>query len=136
MLSRLWAAEAEIAAAAGEVGRCLRALDQAAVLLPDGPAQDPELPFVSLDAHHLTRWRGSALARLGDGEAISQLDGALSDIDPDYIRARGGLHIDLAQALMAADAQDAAVEHLQIASELANRTGSMRQRRRLNQLAA
>lgn len=136
MLSWLWAAEAEVAAAAGQVSQCRRALDEAATLLPGGPAQDPELPFVSLDAHHLSRWRGSALARLGDREAISQLSGALAVIDPDYIRARGGLHIDLAQALMTADAKDSAVEHLQLASELANQTGSMRQRRRLTQLAA
>ena len=136
MVSWLWAAEAETAAAAGHELVCRRALDSAARSLPAGPARDEELPYVSLDEHHLERWRGSALARLGDREAVDQLTGALAGVDPEYTRAKGGLHLDLAQALIAAEAPDAAQHHLQVASQLATQTGSVRQRRRIAQLAA
>jgi hypothetical protein len=84
----------------------------------------------------LTRWRGSALARLGDPEAIDQLSKALAATAPEYIRAKSGLLIDLAQALTAADAPDAAAEHLQVADALVTQIGSVRQRRRLTKLAA
>jgi tetratricopeptide (TPR) repeat protein len=136
MLSWLWAAEAETAAAAGHESACRHALDRAVAVLPKGSARDPELPYVSLDEHHLARWRGSTLARLGDRKAVDQLNEALLDMDPEYTRARGALHIDLAQALMAADARDVAAVHIRIASDLAAETGSMRQRRRLLKLAA
>lgn len=108
----------------------------AADCLPAGPGSDPELPYLSLDGNHLTRWRGSALARLGDQEAVDQLSSALVDIDPEYTRAKGALHIDLAQALVAADARDDAFIHLRRATQLADQTGSVRQRRRITALAA
>ena len=136
MVSWLWAVEAETAAVAGQDFRCRRALDSAANALPAGPAQDDELPYVSLDSHHLDRWRGSALARLGDREAVDQLSTALCSVDPEYTRATGALHLDLAQALIAADAQDASRVHLEVARQLATQTGSVRQRRRIEQLAA
>lgn len=40
------------------------------------------------------------------------MSAALADVDPGYLRARGALHIDLAQALTAADARDAAAQHI------------------------
>jgi hypothetical protein len=91
---------------------------------------------VSLDEYHLARWRGSTLARLGDHEAVEQLTKALAVASPEYVRAKGSLHVDLAQALTAADAPDAAVEHIRLASDLATQIGSVRQRRRLASLAA
>lgn len=136
MRSWLWAVEAETAAAAHEDRACRSALDHAADCLPAGSGSDPELPYLSLDDHHLTRWRGSALARLGDREAVDQLSGALVDIDPEYTRAKGALHIDLAQALVAANAREDALSHLRCASQLADQTGSVRQRRRITTLAA
>jgi hypothetical protein len=59
--ARLWAAEAELAAAADRPDLCWRALDKAAATLPAGKS-DPELPYLTLDDCHLTRWRGSATA--------------------------------------------------------------------------
>ena len=112
MVSWLWSAEAELAAAAGLDTDSRQALDRAAASLPGGPCDDPELPFVSLDEHHLARWRGSALARLGDREAIDQLGRALSAMPAEFVRATSGLLIDLSQALIAADASDAAADHL------------------------
>jgi hypothetical protein len=123
MTSWLWAAEAELAAAAGLDTGSRHALDQAAAILPAGPSDDPELPYLSLDEHHLARWRGSVLARLGDREAVDQLSRALAAMPPEYIRATSGLLIDLAQALTAADAPDAAAEHLRIANDLVTRSG-------------
>lgn len=55
MLSWLYAAEAETAAAAGQASICRRALDRAASTLPAGSAADPELPYLSLDEHHMAR---------------------------------------------------------------------------------
>lgn len=136
MVSWLWSAEAELAAAAGLDTDSRQALDQAAASLPGGPCDDPDLPYVSLDEHHLARWRGSALARLGDREAIDQLGGALSAMPPEFVRATSGLLIDLSQALIAADAPDAAADHLRTAETLVTQIGSARQRRRLAQLAA
>lgn len=135
LLSWLWSAEAETAAAAGQPSDCRRALDAADRALPPGD-DGADLPYLSLDACHLARWRGSALARLGDRKAVDHLQGALAGMDADYIRARGGLHLDLAQALTAADAPDAARGHIKLAADLAGQTGSVRQRRRLAQLAA
>lgn len=94
MTSWLWSAEAELAAAAGLDTDARHALDHATAALPAGPAEDPDLPYLSLDEHHLTRWRGSALARLGDSEAIDQLGRALAGMPAEYIRATSGLHID------------------------------------------
>ena len=136
LVSWLWSAEAEAAAACGLDLECRRALDRAAAVLPNGAAVDPDLPYVSLDEHHLARWRGSTLARLGDHEAVGQLTSALAVASPEYVRAKGNLHVDLAQALTAADARDAAVEHIRLAKNLATQIGSVRQRRRLARFAA
>ena len=86
-----------------------------------------------------TTWTGGVAVLLPGfalGEAVDQLNDALAGVDPEYTRARGGLHLDLAQALIAADAPDAAQHHLRLASQLASQTGSVRQRRRIAQLAA
>ena len=40
-------------------------------LLPSDPV-DPALPFLFLGGSHLDRWRGNALAHVGDAEAIDQ----------------------------------------------------------------
>jgi hypothetical protein len=74
----LCAAEAEVLAAANNMNNSLRGFDEATRLLPnDSAAIDPELPFIVLNAAHLARWRGNALAKLGDETAIDQLHTAL-----------------------------------------------------------
>lgn len=133
--SWLLAAEAEAAAAAGDESGCHRALEDAASSLP-AYASDEQLPYLTLDSHHFERWRGSCLARLGDREAIAHLQAALEQLDEDFIRARGGLHLDLAHAFTVSGIQDAAVAHLHEASRLAAQTGSVRQNRRIAALAA
>ncbi|MFI2352723.1 XRE family transcriptional regulator [Streptomyces sp. NPDC019443] len=131
----LYAAEAELCAKAGLADDCRRALDQADAALPDGSeARDEDMLSIFLNGGHLARWRGNALAMLGDDDALSSLYTALDEGDPTFIRATSGLRCDLAQAHLAREEYAQAQEHLQQARLLANRTGSVRHRRRIEQL--
>lgn len=131
----LHAAEAEICARADMPEDCRRALERATQCLPPGEeARDPDMLSIFLNEGHLTRWRGNALALIGDDEAVSDLYTALETADPTFIRASAGLRCDLAQAHMARGEYDQAHEHLRQARLIASRTGSVRQRRRIEQL--
>ncbi|MCX5378542.1 XRE family transcriptional regulator [Streptomyces sp. NBC_00091] len=134
---RAWlrAAEAEICAKAGLANDCRRALEEAVRWLPEGDeARDPDMLSIFLNQGHLTRWRGNALALLGDDDAVNSLYEALGALDPTFIRAASGLRCDLAQAHLARGEYDQGREQLQQARLLANRTGSVRQRRRIERL--
>jgi tetratricopeptide (TPR) repeat protein len=128
---RAWlaAAHGEALAAHGERTASLYAFDQAAQLLPDDPAD--ERPYVALDAVHLARWRGHALARFGDPEATAVLTDALKRLDPSFVRAETALRVDLATALAATGDRDEARTHAHRADRLAAQVGSARQRRRI-----
>ncbi|OUC97401.1 helix-turn-helix domain-containing protein [Streptosporangium minutum] len=132
---RTWlaAAEAETAAILGDETTCRTALDQAATLLPEGDA-DPHLPYVSLNTHHLARWRGNCLVRFGDPDTIEDLQSALTGMDGTYNRAEAGLRCDLAHAFLAMGELDAAQPHLYRAGQLATMTGSRRHGRRVKEL--
>lgn len=135
---RAWlhAAEAEMCAHAGMPDDCRRALDSAVASIPAGPVdRDPDMLSIFLNGSHLARWRGNVLALLGDGEAVTSLYDALEVADPTFVRAKAGLHTDLAQAHLARDEYDDANTHLRQARLLANRTGSVRQRRRVDLLS-
>ncbi|MER5882593.1 helix-turn-helix transcriptional regulator [Streptomyces sp. NPDC001941] len=136
---RAWlaAAEAELCAAAGVEmeAAAMRALERANALLPDdGETRDPDMLSIFLNVDHLARWRGNVLAKLGDGSAMSELYAYLDGADPTFVRARSGLHCDLTQAHLARGELDDARAHLQQARLLANRTGSVRHRRRIELL--
>lgn len=133
---RTWmsAAEAEGAAILGDETTCRTALEQAAALLPDGDA-DPGMPYLSVNAHHLARWRGSCLVRFGDPGTVEDLRSALAGMDGTYNRAESGVRCDLGHALLARGEPDAAQPHIQRAQHLATMTGSSRQRRRVEELA-
>ncbi|GAA4182275.1 hypothetical protein GCM10022252_07940 [Streptosporangium oxazolinicum] len=133
---RTWmsAAEAEGAAILGDETTCRTALEQAAALLPDGDA-DPDMPYLSVNAHHLARWRGSCLVRFGDPGTVEDLRSALAGMDGTYNRAESGVRCDLGHALLARGEPDAAQPHIQRAQHLATMTGSSRQRRRVEELA-
>ncbi|GAA4225450.1 hypothetical protein GCM10023075_23200 [Streptosporangium album] len=133
---RTWlsAAEAEAAAILGDETTCRAALDQAAALLPEGAA-DVSMPYLSLDAHHLARWRGNCLVRFGDPGTVEDLRSALAGMDGTYNRAESGVRCDLGHALLARGEPDAAQPHIQRAQQLATMTGSRRQRRRIEELA-
>ena len=133
----LYAAEAELCAKAGPelADDCRRALDMAASVLPPGDeARDPDMLSIFLNGSHLARWRGNALAMLGDDDAVSSLYEALDSLDSTFVRAESGLRCDLAQAHLARGEYDQAQEHLRTARLLASRTGSARHRRRIDQL--
>jgi hypothetical protein len=133
----LYAAEAEMCAYAGLPDDCRRALDAAMAAIPPGPEdRDPDMLSIFLNGVHLTRWQGNVLALLGDGDAVTSLYGALERMDPTFVRARAGLHTDLAHAHLTRAEYDDAHTHLRQARLLASRTGSVRQRRRVDMLSA
>lgn len=133
LVAWLAAAEAEACAAAGDDHGTRAALDYATATLPS--TEDSELRYLSLNGAHLARWRGNALSRLGDGEAIDDLYQALGDMDSSFIRASAGLECDLATALLVRGDRTEARKHAARARELARRTGSVRQRRRVEALS-
>ncbi|MCA1185896.1 tetratricopeptide repeat protein [Saccharopolyspora sp. 6T] len=134
-LLRAWlaAAHGEGLSAVGQRDNALRAFDQADQLLPSEPV-DPALPFLFLGGSHLDRWRGNALSKLGEAEAIDQLTDALPRLPEAFTRARTGILVDLAFAYTAAGERDAALEHSRQARHLASQIKSDRQLRRLSGL--
>ncbi|MBB5955884.1 tetratricopeptide (TPR) repeat protein [Saccharothrix tamanrassetensis] len=136
MQAWLTAAHGEGLAAAGRHDDALRAFDDAHSLLPQDPA-DPELPFLLLNDAHLSRWRGSALLRLGDHEAIEELEAAAQKLHTSpssAVRGQVGMFTDLAFAYAAAGDSRMAQEYARKARRLAAQIGSDRQRRRLANL--
>jgi tetratricopeptide (TPR) repeat protein len=131
-LLRAWlaATHGETLAATGDRDGAPRAFDTAHALLPADPV-DPELPFLFLGGAHLDRWRGNALAQLGDPAAINDLTRALDRIPPTWVRARAALLVDLAFAYAAAGDRDAALSHTRAARQLAQQIHSDRHLRRL-----
>jgi len=135
MTAWLAAAHGETLAASGNRDDALRAFDDAQALLPDDPV-DPALPFLFLGGSHLDRWRGNALAQVGDAEAIDQLTAALAELPASWVRARAGLLVDLAYAYAyaATGNRDAAISHAREARTIARQINSDRQLRRLDRL--
>ncbi|MFI9648829.1 XRE family transcriptional regulator [Streptomyces sp. NPDC052040] len=133
----LYAAEAELCAHVSELeDDCRRALDAAMATIPPGSEErDPDVASLFLNTAHLSRWQGNVLALLGDGDAVTSLYDALKVVDPTFVRAKAGLHTDLAQAHLARAEYDDANTHLKQARLLASRTGSVRQRRRVDLLS-
>jgi hypothetical protein len=136
-LVRSWlaAAHGETLAADGQRSASLRAFDHAAALLPDDPMQG-DGPYLALDSVHLGRWRGHALARVGEPEAIDVLTDALDRLDPTFVRAETALRVDLATAFVAMREREQAYVHIGRAQALAADIGSARQHRRLERLKA
>lgn len=135
-LLRAWlaAAHGEGLAAAGFRDEALRAFDTAGALLPSDPV-DPALPFLFLEGAHLDRWRGHALARLGNTEAARVLTSALERLDPTFIRAESALRVDLATALVASGEFVEAHFHAARAQQAAIEIGSVRQQHRIMSLS-
>ncbi|GGO70412.1 XRE family transcriptional regulator [Nonomuraea cavernae] len=133
---RTWlaSAQAEAAAVLGHEAACRRALDQAAAVLPEGDS-DPDMPYLSINIHHFTRWRGSCLLRFGDPGTVEDLRSSLAGMDGTYNRAEAGVRCDLGHALLAAGDPEAAQPHIHRAKQLATMTGSRRQRRRIEELS-
>lgn len=133
LASWLSAARGEIFAAMGNDAECRSSLDLAADRIADADPE-PDLPFVVLDDHHLARWRGHCLARLGDPEAVAHLEGSLQALDLSFVRARSSALVDLAAALAIGDDLPEAGQRLAEARFLAVQAGSGRQLRRIEVL--
>jgi tetratricopeptide (TPR) repeat protein len=134
-LLRAWlaAAHGEGLAAIDERDDALRAFDAADALSPENP-QDPALPFIFLGGSHLDRWRGNALSKLGEPDAIEQLTDVLARVPGEYTRAKLGTLVDLAFAHAAAGDRDAAQHYARQARRVASQIKSDRQLRRLGKL--
>ncbi|MFB9927944.1 hypothetical protein ACFORO_20025 [Amycolatopsis halotolerans] len=134
-LLRSWlaAAHGEALAADGQRSASLRAFDRAAALLP-AEASAVDGPYVVLDPVHLARWRGHALARIGESDAVEVLSTALSSLDPTFTRAETALRVDLATAFLALGEREEGRVHAERARALAAEIGSARQQRRITLL--
>lgn len=135
-LIRSWLAAAHGEALAADQRRdeSLRAFDEAHGLLPDDPSPAETGPYVVLDAVHLGRWRGHALARLGEPTAVDTLTSALDRLDRTFTRAETALRVDLATAYSVMGEHTQARHQVLRADALATEIGSHRQRRRLKAL--
>jgi hypothetical protein len=128
----LTAGYGEASAANGARTECLRAFDDAARSI--AATDTSQVPYLVFDSTHLARWRGSALARLGDTAAIGVLSEVLDRLDPAFARAEAALRVDLAQVLASTSDRDAAAMHAERARLLTYQVGSSRQRKRLDLL--
>jgi len=135
LYSWLTAGYGEACAANGDHRASLTAFDDASHSMPS-QAEYPETPFLVFDPTHLERWRGNALARLGEPEAIGVLSDVLDRLDPSFTRAATALRVDLVQVFTATGEKETAATHAQHARLLAAQIGSTRQRRRLDALLA
>jgi len=134
LMAWLLAGHGEALAANGDRDASAHAFDRALGLMAKRPAGE-DVPYLVFDQNHLTRWRGSALARLGEIEAVDVLSGVLSRLDPTFTRAETALRVDLVQVLKSKGEHDAASLHAERAKLLAAQVGSTRQQRRLKALA-
>ncbi|MFC5187011.1 helix-turn-helix domain-containing protein [Actinomadura harenae] len=131
---RAWlaCAEAELRALTSDPTKAHEALDRATRAMPDtDEPRDPDLASVFLNAVHFERWRGHTLTLLGDEEAVAAQYVVLDSMDPTFVRARAGIHCDLAQAHLFRSEYAEAAQQVREAKLLANRTGSIRYRRRI-----
>jgi hypothetical protein len=134
-LLRAWlaAAHGEALAADNQRDASLRAFDTAETSLPPD-STDPGGPYVVLDSTHLARWRGHALSRFADPEAVEVLTAALDGLDHTFTRAETALRVDLARAFLAVGQRRAMNQQLERAAELASTIGSVRQQHRIRSL--
>lgn len=128
----LAAAHGEALAANGQHTESLRAFDDAETKLSGASAE--EAPFLVFGRVHLIRWRGNALARLGDRRAVDTLARALDALPAGFTRAETALLCDLADAHASAGDREAAQSHATRAEQLARQIGSDRHRRRIDRL--
>lgn len=136
---RAWllSAEAELRALAHDPAGARRGLEKATQAMPDTKdPRDADIASVFLNAEHFDRWTGHTLVLLGDEEAVSTQYGVLESMDPTFVRARAGLHCDLAQGHLVRGEYAEAARQVREAKLLANRTGSVRYRRRIARLGS
>lgn len=132
--SWLHAAHGEACAAAGMKKACMESFDHAASLMPAAPHDTGDARYLVFDSTQLDRWRGNALAKLNEWEAVAILESALSRLDDRLVRAETSLRIDLVSILRSSGRHDEAASHERRARTLAGQIGSRRLMRRLSPL--
>jgi hypothetical protein len=137
-LLRSWlaAAHGEALAADDQPKASLHAFDTAHDLLRGAPDNLGNGPYLALDAAHLARWRGHALARFGRPDAATVLRDALDQHDAEFTRAEAGLRTDLVMAYVALGERDAARHEVVAARRTADAVDSARQHHRIAQAVA
>ncbi|QUF07050.1 hypothetical protein KCV87_14000 [Actinosynnema pretiosum subsp. pretiosum] len=134
LTSWLWAGHGEALAAVGDHGASVTAFERADREM-ESAVGNSGAAYLVFDHTHLSRWRGSALARMGSPEAVGVLSDVLDRLDPTFTRAETALRVDLVQVLAATGERGEATAHAERAELLAAQVGSTRQRRRLQALA-
>ncbi len=134
-LLRSWLAgsHGEALAANGERSQSLHAFDDAARLLSS--ETDPEeVPFLVFNDVHLARWRGNALSRLGERDAVDVLSSGLERLDRTFVRAEAALHADLGEIFLRMGEHEAATVQAERCLDLARQIGSVRNGNRARRL--
>ncbi|MBM9467989.1 hypothetical protein [Nakamurella leprariae] len=126
----LYAAEAEVHAAAGNGTAARSSLRMAEQTLP-AAGDEATTPYLRLDDANLARWRGHVLTQLRDSAAGPELHGSLSSVWGKYGRAEAGALVNLAGVALQRGDHEAGSHHVREAERVSTRSGSERQKRRL-----
>ncbi|NMH99051.1 helix-turn-helix domain-containing protein [Pseudonocardia acidicola] len=121
-------------AAAGDLDGSRRAFDAAERAVRTRPVPDVVRPGLALDYDGVHRWRSTALAGLGDLDALDRLRGAVTG-ETHPVRERAAMQAELAITLVAAGGAEEGADHARSARLLAARIGSHRVTNRLDRSA-
>ncbi|WP_280253490.1 helix-turn-helix domain-containing protein [Nocardia abscessus] len=130
VLLRSWlaATHAQVAAALpGHAPSVRAALARAeADLLRSSDGDEEAMPYLALNAVHLQRWQGHILVRSGDPAGADATRAALNEVPGEFVRARCGQLLDLAEAGLGGGELEEARELLDTAAATISRLGSVR----------
>ncbi|MEU6191526.1 hypothetical protein [Nocardia sp. NPDC047038] len=120
----------------GEAVTVRQAMTEAETALAHAcPDDEAALPFLALNEIHLQRWNGHLLVRLGDPVAGPIAEQALAGLPAEFVRARAGQVLDLAEYAARAGELDQATARLASAAKAITEVGSRRLRYRHDLLA-
>ncbi|MFD6221199.1 hypothetical protein [Nocardia asteroides] len=133
MLLRSWLAATHAQVAALQPGQeqsVRAALSRAEVDLARSSAGDEvSMPYLALDAVHMQRWQGHVLVRAGDTAGADMARAALNGLPDEFVRARCGQLLDLAEANLGHGWEEAR-EYLDATDSTIAQLGSVRLRKR------
>ncbi|MFJ2834271.1 hypothetical protein ACIO52_02800 [Nocardia sp. NPDC087230] len=87
---------------------------------------EAEMPYLALNEVHLRRWQGHILVRSGDPAGASATRAALNELPGEFVRARCGQLLDLAEANLAGGDLEETHDLLDTAAATIARLGSVR----------
>ncbi|WP_028479027.1 helix-turn-helix transcriptional regulator [Nocardia sp. CNY236] len=139
MLLRAWlaATRAQVATwCPGESMTVRKAMTEAETALTHArPGDEVALPFLALNEIHLQRWNGHVLVRLGDPAGGPITEQALAGLPAEFVRARAGQVLDLAEYATRHGDLDLAMARLVTAAQAITTVGSRRLRYRHDLIA-